>query len=81
VTGREREHYCAQQRAAGATSEQIALQLSTIEGRDVSATSVRRALRDWDEAESAASAARASVPGRLLRRLWCRPSRAVEGGA
>lgn len=83
MTPREREHFCAQQRADGATPEEIASQLSAIEGREISATTVRRALRDWDEAEGAARRARASVPGRLLRRLLslCEPARAAEGGA
>lgn len=83
MTPREREHYCAQQRADGASPETIASQLSAIEGREISATTVRRALRDWDAAESAARAARASVPGGLLRRLLslCEPVRAAEGGA
>lgn len=69
MTPREREHYCSQQRATGATAEEIASQLSVIEGREVSVPTVRRALRDWDEAEESARAARARVPGGLLRRL------------
>lgn len=63
-----RRHYCAQRRAEHASPETIASELSAIEGRQISATTVRRELRAWDEAEVAASNARALVPGGLLRR-------------
>lgn len=79
---REREHYCALRRAEGETAETTASELSAIEEREVSATTVRRMLRDWDEAETGAKAARALVPAGRLRR-WLRvtePGRA-EGGA
>jgi hypothetical protein len=63
-----RRHYCAQRRAAGASPETIASELSALERREISTTTVRRELREWDEAEVAASNARALVPGASLRR-------------
>lgn len=69
MNANQRAHFCAQGRADGLSPEAIASELSAVEGREVTATTVRRVLRDWDEAAESARRARARLPSALLRRL------------
>lgn len=77
MTPAERAHFCVQGRADGASAETIAGQLSALERREITATTVRRVLRDWDEASESAQRARARLPAASLRR-WLTVSEPVR---